>query len=142
MAERLFIRILESRQEDLSQWQVTSAGTWARDGIPPDEKLISTMEEYGIDIRDHRSRMLDESIIADQDLILVMENSHREALEFEFPQKKEKVLLLSEMMGQNFDIVDPFSKDQEMYLRIARQIDTILSQGYQKIKESIRPGNR
>ena len=133
MAERLFIKNLEEHQEDLSNWQVSSAGTWAENGIPPDEKLISTMEAFGIDIRDHHSRLVDASIMADNDLIIVMENNHLEALKFEFPKKKNNIFLLSEMIGKNFDIPDPFSKDLKMYFHVAKQIDDLLTQGYSDI---------
>lgn len=133
MAERLFIRILENHKEDLTQWQVSSAGTWAVDDIPPDEKLISTMEEFGIDIRDHRSQMLTKSIINRQDLILVMEKNHLEALRFEFPEQNTKMYLLSQMIGQFYDIPDPFSRERKFYHRVATQIDEILTKGYSKI---------
>jgi len=133
MAERLFIRKLDNHQEDQTRWQVTSAGTWAVDDIPPDEKLISTMDKFNINIRDHRSRMLTKSIINRQDLILVMEKNHLEALRFEFPDQNTKMYLLSQMIGQIYDIQDPFSQEEKFYHRVAMQIDEILSKGYSKI---------
>jgi len=136
MAERLFIRQLENHHENISQWQVTSAGTWTVDGIPPDEKLISAMDEFDVNIRDHRSRMLTENIINEQDLVLVMENNHLEVLRFEFPKQSNNMHMLSEMISRNFNIPDPFSQDLKTYFCVTKQIDNILSEGYSKIIEN------
>ena len=133
MAERLFKNILTSRGQPPEAWQVTSAGTWAVDGIPPDDKLIAAMAAFGIDIRDHRSRMLDAAMIADQDLVLVMEDRHKEALCFEFPDQSDRVFLLSEMIGQHFEISDPFGGHLKAYQKTAEQLHEILTQGFEEI---------
>ena len=133
MAERLFKNILTSRGQPPEAWQVTSAGTWAVDGIPPDDKLIAAMAAFGIDIRDHRSRMLDAAMIADQDLVLVMEERHKEALRFEFPDQSDRVFLVSEMIDQYFEISDPFSGPIKFYQRTAGQLKEILTQGFERI---------
>jgi len=133
MAERLFKTILNSRGLSLEDWQVTSAGTWAEDGIPPDEKLVATMDAFNIDVRDHRSRMLDATIIADQDLVLVMEDHHKEALCIEFPNHCDRVFLVSEMIGKHFEISDPFSGPLKAYQRTAEQLAQILTKGFNKI---------
>ena len=135
MAERLFKKILHTKDQPPADWLVTSAGTWTTDGIPPGEKLIAAMAAFGIDIGDHRSRMLDANIIADQDLVLVMEEHHKEALCFEFPDQSDRVFLLSEMIDQHFEINDPFSGPLNAYLQTAKHIDAILTQGLEKIIE-------
>ena len=133
MAERLFKRILAARGLSEADWQVTSAGTWTEDGIPPDENLVAAMAAFEIDVRDHRSRMLDAAIIADQDLVLVMENHHKEALRFEFPTQGERVFLISEMIGKTFEIDDPFSGPLKAYQRTAEQLDQILNEGFERV---------
>lgn len=133
MAERLFKTILHSRGLSLEDWQVTSAGTWAEDGIPPDEKLVATMDAFNIDVRDHRSRMLNATIIAEQDLVLVMEDHHKEALCIEFPKHCDRVFLVSEMIGKHFEISDPFSGPLKAYQRTAEQLAQILTKGFNRI---------
>ncbi len=133
MAERLFKKILHSRGQLLCDWLVTSAGTWTEDGIPPDENLVAAMDACGIDVRDHRSRMLDAAIIADQDLVLVMEVHHKEALCFEFPAQSDRVFLISEMISKQFEISDPFTRPLTAYQRTAEQLEAILTQGFERI---------
>ncbi len=134
MAERLFIRLLkQSNEEEAKKWTVSSTGTWAQNGIPPDENVIKTMADFDIDIWDHRSRAIDKALISEQDLLLVMEQNHLEALKFEFPHKAASVFLLSQMVGQSFDIEDPFSRSLKAYQRAAHQINEILEQGFTKI---------
>ena len=135
MTERLFKKILQSQGQPPGEWLVTSAGAWTVDGIPPDDNLIAAMAAFGIDIGDHRSRMLDAAIMADQDLVLVMEDHHKEALCFEFPAQSDRVFLLSEMIEQHFDINDPFGGPLKAYQRTAEQLEGILTQGFEKIVE-------
>ena len=141
MAERLFLKKLSQYEPGVDHWRVTSAGTWAEDGISPDEKLISVMDEFGIDIRDHQSRMVSRSIIEAQDLILVMEKGHLEALAFEFPVKANCVFLLSKMIGKEHDIEDPFTQPRKVYRRVALAIDGILTEGFETIVQLAQGGS-
>jgi protein-tyrosine-phosphatase len=133
MAERLFLNILRSHDRHPDHWQVTSAGTWAVNGIAPDDHLIATMDGFDIDIRDHRSQMLDAATIQRQDLILVMEYHHQEALCFEFPEKCDAIFLVSQMIEKFFEISDPFRCPIKAYQKTAQQLDMILRQGFEKI---------
>ena len=77
MAERLFIRQLEPFKEEGSRnWSISSDGTWAAEDIPPDINLIKAMADFQIDIRDHPSTAIDDALLAQQDLILVMDHNH------------------------------------------------------------------
>ena len=133
MAERLFKKILQSQGQSIGAWQVTSAGVWTKDGILPDNKLIVTMDAFAIDISDHRSRMLDQTIIEDQDLVLVMEYHHHEALCFEFPDQSDMIFLVSEMIDKHFEISDPFSGPLIAYQQTAERLEEILNQGFERI---------
>ena len=88
-------------------WEVSSAGTWAQAGHPSHKIPLELMGELGIDMRGHRSREVNESLLAASDIILVMEQGHKEALCAEFPKHAEKIFLLSEVGGKIRDIVDP-----------------------------------
>lgn len=89
-------------------WIVESAGTWTTAGrhIPPN--FLKAARRFGIELNDHRTRLVDEKLLAVYDLIVVMEKGHREALRFEFPSSQGRIRLLSELADQlEYDIADP-----------------------------------
>jgi len=116
----------------VSQWEVSSAGTWTKDGLSPTPEAIREADRLGLDIRSHRSRVMTRQIIEEADLVLVMEQGHKEALQNEFPQKKEFVYLLSEVtVGIPFDFPDPMASPGDG--RIATEICSLIKTKYGKI---------
>jgi protein-tyrosine-phosphatase len=137
MAEGLFTALV-ARKDRNENWLIASAGTWADNGSPATNFAQQTMDEMGIDIKTHRSRLITAEIMESYKLILVMERNHKEALRIEFPQVKQKVFLLSEMAGLTTDIEDPVGGSLEDYRETSRQILKIIEEGFQKIeKESL-----
>lgn len=141
MAMALFISKLGNSDEN--NWQVESAGTWARDGIPVslNSKQI-LLDNYGIDIADHTSRSVERIPLADYDLILVMEQGHKEALQVEYPQISERVFLLYEMIGVERDVHDPYGGRLVDYADTADEINQILNEGMTRIKELVLKNNK
>jgi protein-tyrosine-phosphatase len=134
MAEKLFQYLLQCHGFTEGDWHVSSAGTWAEEGQPAASSAIEVIiGEWGLDLKEHKSRRVDQALIARQDLVLVMEKSHLEAMRFEFADQRQSIFLLSQMIGQNFDIEDPYASPLKEYRRIAHHIDAILSQGFYKI---------
>ena len=81
-----------------------------------------------------RSREINAQLVAEADLILVMEESQREAITIEFPGAKNKTCLLSTIaLGENFNIPDPMLSLDEDPDVIAEEIINILNSGYQNI---------
>ena len=64
----------------LTDWNVSSAGTWAEYGSRPSEFSGQLMAEEGFDISNHRSRIINEALLEESDLVLCMELGHVEAL--------------------------------------------------------------
>lgn len=107
IAEACFRRELEVRgvQEG---WQVSSAGTWTTDGLPAAETAIVNAKRLGLDLGNHRSRVITAQLAHDADLMVVMEQGQQEALRHEFPRNAHKLQLLSELAtGSRYDIPDP-----------------------------------
>jgi protein-tyrosine-phosphatase len=119
--------------ESPGEWKIESAGTWAVEGAPANQKTQQVLAELGLDLRDHKSRMVTGEMLAAFNLILVMEPGHKEALEIEFPAAANRVFLLSEMIGLSFTITDPVGGEIEGYRATAREIDHILTEGLEKI---------
>jgi protein-tyrosine phosphatase len=89
-------------------WIVESAGTWTIPGrhIPAD--FLKAAREFGVELRNHRTRHVHRELLEMQNLIVVMEKGHREALRIEFPELQGRIHLLSELADQlEYDIPDP-----------------------------------
>ncbi|MCS6711611.1 hypothetical protein JSY14_06060 [Brachybacterium sp. EF45031] len=85
--------------EILLQWlvpslDVRSAGVYALRGTPMDEPMKGEVERRGIPAPDKRGHQLRPSDVAEADLILVMDENHREFLLQEYPRSLKKVGLL------------------------------------------------
>lgn len=116
-------------------WQVESAGTWGRDGSRASEHGQTIMSRWEMDLSEHRSRVVTSQILEAADLILVMENGHKEALRVEFPQVASRVFLLSEMAGIAYDVADPYGGPFEEYLETAGELRGLLETGLPRIKQ-------
>jgi protein-tyrosine-phosphatase len=126
--------ILRSKTGQLpGEWKIESAGTWAVEGAPANQKTQQVLAELGLDLSAHRSRMVTREMLAAFNLILVMEPGHKEALQIEFPEAANRTFLLSEMIGLSFTIMDPVGGEIEGYRATAREIDHILIEGLEKI---------
>lgn len=131
LAEGLFLRHLGDHKDG---WRVESAGTWATPGMAASQKSIQVLKEKGVDLGFHRTRAVDEGMMREFSLILVMEQGHKEALQVEFPKYRHKVYLLSEMIGEDFEIDDPVGGDIEDYRCAAEDIERILVEGFGTIE--------
>lgn len=129
--------LMRKRLKDpgLLNWTIDSAGTWATDGIEATENAILTVQEMGLDITPHRSRRVTQEMMDNYDLILVMVANHKEPLLLEFPEYGHKVYLLSEMVGEAWDVEDPVGQPLEEYRATADLMDQVLQDGWERILE-------
>jgi len=130
MAEGLLKIITRDREEP---WEIQSAGVWAYNDQPAAINTVKILEEYGIDLSDHRSKSITENLMEDFDLILVMEKNHKETLEIAFPDRLPKIFMLGELEGSMKDIQDPIGGSIEDFRSMAEQINTILVNKFKKI---------
>ncbi len=131
IAAACFRKELELRKPG-SDWQVRSAGTWTTDGLPAVGEAIRRAQQLGLDISAHRSQIIDSKLMKFADLILVMEQGHREALQSEFPESAYKVHLLSEAAtGASYDIADPMTS--RLDTNVAAEIDELIHDGFDRI---------
>src|SRR5512139_571135 len=63
-----------------SDWDVTSAGLQAVPGLPALPDVLEAAAQLGIDLSDHLSRPVEDLDLQAYDLILVMQQSHRDSL--------------------------------------------------------------
>jgi protein-tyrosine-phosphatase len=115
-------------------WLVESAGTWAVDDRPVVQKSQLIMQERGLDLSAHRSRSVTRELLHRFDLILVMEQGHKEALLVEFPETAGRVYLLNEMIGKSRDVRDPVGGLLADFRDAVKEIETAFTQGWEKIE--------
>ncbi len=140
MAEGL-LRARLARDETRPAWRVESTGVWTVDGRPASEHAVQEMAARGIDLRSHRSRNVTDAMMDAADLVLVMTRQHQEALRAAFPQHRPKVHLLSEMVGQQYDIEDPYGGARSEYAYTASQLERLIDEGYRRIVALVEGGD-
>lgn len=123
----------EKVKEGPGDWKIGSAGTWAVAGEPAMSYVQKQLLQKGIDIREHRSAQVTEELLSQYNLILTMERGQKEGLRIEFPSMAGRIYLLSEMIGQKFDIPDPVGGPPAEYEATLREIDQLLSKGFDRI---------
>ena len=116
-----------------AEWRIESAGVWAQGGSPVAQNTQSILKSRGIDLSTYRSRQVTAEILKNINLVLTMETGQKEALKWAFPQFATRIYLLSEMVGQVFEIEDPMGQDLSEFILTAQEIDLILSEGSQTI---------
>lgn len=102
--------------------QVSSAGLGALVGHGADPISCQIMHEYGIDLSSHRARSMNEAQARDSDLILVMENTHKQQIEQQYPFTRGKVFRLADAIQQ--DIPDPYRQSETVFRGAAALIKT------------------
>ena len=139
MAAALFRKHLAGRlgrdMDDLRElgYTIHSAGTSAIKGGWASENAIRVMEGQGIDISNHISQPITETLLAEADRIYAMSTSHLRQLVDWDPAIASKARLLAEK-----GIGDPIGGDLETYRACARQIEA----GINEILEGFGPAIR
>jgi protein-tyrosine-phosphatase len=131
MAMALFKDLVKNESEE---WQIASAGILARSNYPATDHAIQAMSKLGLSLDEHGSQPVTEALLDMYNLILCMENDQVSFIKQNFPNSKQKVFLLSEMVGNSIEIYDPVGLSLHMYSKTALEIRSILEDGLKKIK--------
>lgn len=131
MAEGLLKDMAEKKGIELN---VTSAGIFAFDGQEVSRDAVHVMKEEGIDISQHRARIVHRELLESADLILTMSRSHKRELLRRYDFLNDKVYTLKEYVYQiEEDIEDPFGRGIEAYREAKEEIKEVLEDIIQKL---------
>jgi len=125
MAEGLFRKHLAEKIgcsiDELEQfgYKVLSAGTMDMAGMPASMEAVLACEQKGVDLDDHRSRRLTQSLVETSDRIFGMARSHCEHVRFLSPEAESKCSLLA----GDHEIPDPIGRSQEYFDNCANLIE-------------------
>lgn len=116
-----------TRQLDIDDLEVNSAGTDADAGLPASYGACAVIAERGGDLFNHAAVPLTRGHIEDADLVLTMGASHKARVLQLCPEAEGKVhTLLGYTTGRDQDIEDPFGGGQDVYLKTLDQIELAL----------------
>jgi len=93
--------------------KVESAGLAACAGDPADPQAIAAMDGAGLDIRSHRARQLDESLLRTADLVLTMSAAQRTEVETRWPWARGRVFRIGHWDG--YDVHDPHGRPTAIF---------------------------
>ncbi len=109
-----------------SQIKVSSAGLTALVGKGAEATATSIALSNNIDMSEHKGRQLSSALIAENDLILVMEERHLSDLLGQYPQARGKTFLLGKWIDDT-EIPDPYRQSHEAFDHVYQLIDRACS---------------
>jgi protein-tyrosine-phosphatase len=125
MAEYLF----RHRIGEDSDWEARSAGVFACSGLPASSGSQEALEDWKIDLAPHRSQPLTDELTRAADLIVVMTEQHRRDVAAQWPDRADRVKLLTSFgtNGDAPDIPDPIGMSIHVYRTTRDRIDSALA---------------
>jgi len=94
---------------------VASAGTNAPVGSPATANAVEVMRAVGIDLVRHRAQQLSSELVEAADLVLVMEEYHRQRVVDLVPDAAGRTRLLLSFVGRDRKVEDPVGFSVECY---------------------------
>lgn len=121
-------------QQALPGSEVTSAGLRALVDEETDPDMVSIAEAEGIRCLPHRARQLSDSMCSNADLILVMDDSQRQKIRYQWPMFSGKVMLLGAWCASK-SVPDPYRQSRDFQLAVLKQIKQACESWAEKLKE-------
>lgn len=133
MAEYFAKKYLE--ENNLKGCEVSSAGINAATGQSASKEAVKVMKEKGIDITNHRSKMLMLDDLKENDKVFTMTNSQKEVIEdmYDF----DEVYTLKHFVKgcEDCDILDPFGFDYRKYRETRDEIEFAVNKLFDRFLE-------
>lgn len=129
-AQLTFLR--EAERRGLRFGSVASAGLRARDGQPSPDDAVRVAEHYGLPLHLHRSRFLTDEVIAESDLLVIMDRRNEALLALRSRGALQKTVFLGafDPSGDDPTILDPYGRGPEAvaasFVRIDRSVAGLL----------------
>lgn len=117
--------------------QVASAGVRAVPGDAVDPVIVALLNESGIELAAKYATPVAEQALREADLVLVMEEAHRQALFYRLPSALPKVFLLSELAGRCDEVTDPHGMPEAAYRATLRLVTVLLAEGWPQLLQRL-----
>lgn len=140
MAEALARRGIEKR--GWTHVEVRSAGVATSPGHPASDGAYVAAERGGLDLSDHRTRLLTEELVEESDVILVMTPGHLARVE-ELGGGDRAALLTRFAAGDDPDapdsVQDPFGGTDALYNQTFRQLENLVDEVLARLETILAP---
>ncbi|WP_271629503.1 low molecular weight protein arginine phosphatase, partial [Caldicellulosiruptor sp. DIB 104C] len=126
------------KKMNIDDIEVESAGLSAFFPQKASKNAVLVMNELGIDISSHVSRLINEDMIKESNLILTMEKYHKEAIINMYPGVMDKVFTLKEYVldsKENLDVVDPYGGDDDKYRKCRDELNDLIDKLLSKVDD-------
>lgn len=111
---------------DANEINISSAGLVALVDKPADATAASIALSHLVDMSPHKGRQVNSALVAENDLILVMEERHLTDLLGQYPQARGKTFLLGKWLDDT-EIPDPYRRSHEAFEHVYNLIDKACS---------------
>ena len=115
--------LLRTRSRGLVELRIESAGLYAATDHPADVTAARRARRFGADLSTHRSRRVDEVLVAEADLVFAMEIDHVIELCRRYPQYRSKVYLFGCLADDARDVADPLDAAEDVFDECFDRID-------------------
>lgn len=130
IAAALLRRLVTERGLD---WLVESAGVIGYDVDPPEMEARNVMIAFRMDISEHRARSLDPALVEQTTMMLAIDRGIANGIQSLYPNIEPRIVTLGELAGSNRDIPDPFRMQVGVWMVYAREIESLLAQGFERL---------
>ncbi len=121
LAERYLRERVTTTEFDCSM--VRSAGFIQKEGRSSPEAAVAAAREFGVDLADHRSQCVDETLLRESDLVLLMDAWNYWYLKRDYPDALEKAYFVRSFdASPEFEIEDPYDADQATFRRVYGEV--------------------
>lgn len=137
-AEHLAKRM--AKKKNIMDKEFYSAGLEVSQSLPSPNEAVLTAEHFGVGLRDHKSRGIDNAVVDLYNMIIVMDMPQFNYLKKTFPQLRDKIFLLplfekfitTKETFLLYNILDPYGRSVEEFLacyqRIERCLESLLTE--------------
>jgi len=115
--------------------KVSSAGVAAAEGAPAAAEAVAVCDARGLDIAAHRSQPLTVELILNADLIVAMQEPHRQCAIRLLPECADRIVTLAALAGlpPTQGVADPIGGGQARYRQTCDQLEEWLKRALPRI---------
>lgn len=123
---------LSDKLKSFGRYEIRSAGFFPVENRKSSNSYISLVSGYGIDLRDHRSTLVDDSMIQWADIIIIMDGKNYKLLLLKNKFVKNKIIWLGAINRKDsVEIPDPYGqsieKQNEIVTQMTKSCDGLLN---------------